>query len=100
MRPAILLVALALAGCIGNIDAHSRVNIAPQGTGNVDEMRVDLKACLQEGIAFELIPDFGGTAERHRMKCMRQRGWVADVYRGKSIPDFSRATTPAWATGD
>jgi len=61
-------------------------------------MRADLKACTLENIAFELIPDFGNTADFRRTKCMRQRGWTATPREG--IYDYARIhAEPVTPTG-
>ena len=87
MRLALVLVlTLTLTGCIAGPTV--------MGTGNVDEMRADLKACSLKNWELALIPDFGITADKDRVKCMRERGWVAGPDRsGGGIRDYARAET-------
>jgi hypothetical protein len=85
MRLALVLaLAVTLSGCV------TGPTILPGSAGTLDEMRADLMACEKENLAFALIPDFGSTANFHRRKCMRQRGWSAGADRGSGVPDFYR----------
>jgi hypothetical protein len=72
--------ALALAAFAALILTGCAAKITPIGSSDVSRLHSDLRTCARENIAFALIPDFGITADNHRLKCLKQRGWVMGGY--------------------